>query len=155
MWWRRVRYTLLLLGLCAIATCPIAKRSCTAKSRAREAENLLETIADKVEKVVAATGKVPPTPAGPTPVPDCCQQGGTCKPDPATWAAQGWRDLEFTIDGEYRYTYEYIPDPSGTSATVRATGDVDCDDERGTYELHLTVKGTSVERSWTRTNPLE
>jgi hypothetical protein len=157
MWWRRVRYVLLLLGLCAIATCPIAKRSCTARSRAREADELLSLIGDRVAKVVSATGKVPPVAAGPSPVTSCCQQGGTCKSDPADWSAQGWHDLDFLIEDDFRYTYEYLPDPSGQSATVRAIGDLDCDDERGTYELHLSVsgQGSGVERSWTRTNPLE
>jgi hypothetical protein len=152
---RRLRWILTLLALCAIATCPAAKRSCTAKNRSREAENLLGALAERVATVVATTGKVPPAPAGPTPQPSCCEQGGTCKADPTAWSAPGWRDLQFSVDGEHRYVYQYLPDASGQSALLRATGDLDCDDVAAVYELRLTVKGTSVVRAWHRQNPYE
>lgn len=155
MWGRRLRWMLTLIALCSIATCPAAKRSCTAKNRAREADNLIGVIADRVATVVATTGKVPPTPAGPTPQPSCCEQGGACAPDAAIWNEPGWRELQFSVDGTYRYTYEYIPDPSGMSAIVRATGDLDCDGVMALYELKLTVKGTSVQRTWHRKNAYE
>ena len=155
MWARRLRYLLALTGLCAIATCPAAKRSCTTKNRSREAENLLGGLADRVATAVATTGKVPPTPAGPTPQPSCCEQGGTCKPDAALWESAGWRELQFSVDGAFRYTYQYVPDASGQSALLRATGDLDCDGVLATYELKLTVKGTGVQRTWQRKNPFE
>ena len=154
-WWRRLRYLLALLGLCAIATCPIAKRSCTAKGRAREADEVIDYLANRVADAVAATGKVPPLPAGPTPQPGCCEQGGTCAPDAKTFDEPGWRALQFSIDTPYRYTYEYVPDPSGGAATIRAIGDVDCNSKTSLYELHLTVKAGHVERAWTRTDPYE
>jgi hypothetical protein len=156
--WRRVRYLLALVGLCAIATCPTAKRSCTAKSHAREADDILDVLGDRIAAHVAATGKVPPTAAPPTPRPSCCEQGGTCSEDATTWSAPGWRELGFSIDGSYRYTYEYAPDPSGTEAIVRATGDLDCNGTLSSYELKLTVKpGTEreVERAWSRKDPYE
>jgi hypothetical protein len=155
MWGRRLRYVLVLLALCAIATCPAAKRSCTAKNRAREAENLLGVLADRVATVVATTGKVPPLPAGPTPEVSCCDRGGACQPDAALWDTPGWRELQFSVDGAYRYTYEYVPDASGRSALLRATGDLDCDGVIATYEVTLTVKATGVQRAWQRKNPFE
>jgi hypothetical protein len=151
--WRRLRYALALIGLCAIATCPAARRSCTAKQRAREAHDLLQVLGDRVAAHVAATGRVPPTAAPLTPRPACCEQGGTCSPDASTWSATGWRELEFTIDDPYRFAYEYAPDPSGHRAIVRAVGDLDCDDHPSTYELVLTVKGSEVERAWSHTHP--
>ncbi len=154
-WWGRVRYALALAGLCAIATCPIAKRSCTAKQRAREADDLLDYLADRVADAVTATGKVPPLHAGPTPQPACCDQGGTCAPDAHTFDTPAWHAIGFSIDTPYRYTYEYVPDPSGLSAIVRAVGDVDCNGTSSLYELKLEVKGTRVERTWTRKDPYE
>ena len=148
MWWRRLRYVLLLTALCAIATCPAAKRSCTAKTRAAEADQLLGYLADRVEAQSAATGRVPPTAAGPTPQPGCCEQGGTCGPDFAVWAQPGWRELGFSIDGAHRYSYQYAPDPSGLSATLRAIGDVDCDDTVSTVVVKLTIAGGKVSRAW-------
>ena len=153
--WRRVRYVLVLIGLCAIATCPAAKRSCTAKSRAREADDLLEVLGERVAAHVKATGRVPPTAAPPTPRPSCCEQGGTCSYDADTWSAPGWRELAFSIDGTYRFTYEYAPDPSGQSAIIRATGDLDCDGTSSTYELKLTVSAGDVTRAWSRKDPYE
>src|SRR5882724_8401686 len=147
MWWRRLRYLLLLIALCAIATCPTAKRSCTAKARAVEADDLLDYLADRVAAQVATTGRVPPTPAGLTPTSGCCEQGGVCRPHAAVWAASGWRELGFSIDGEHRFAYEYAPEPSGLGATLRAVGDVECAgraETRRTVELQLTVVGGKV-----------
>lgn len=155
MWWRRFRYVLALVALCGIATCPAAKRSCTAKNRAQEADDLLAVLADRVAQTVATTGRVPPTAAGPTPRVSCCDQGGTCAADAATWDVPGWRDLAFSIDGGFRYSYEYIPDSGGASATVRAIGDLDCNGLQGQYEVKLTVKGGVVGQVWTRKDPYE
>jgi hypothetical protein len=149
MWWRRLRYVLLLITLCAIATCPAAKRSCTAKTRAAEADELLGYLADRVAAEVAATGRVPPTAAGPTPAPACCDQAGrdgVCAPDAAVWAAPGWQALGFSIDGPYRYTYQYTPDPGGLSATLRAVGDLACEGRPDQVEVRLTVVGGKLSR---------
>jgi len=148
MWWRRLRYLLLLIALCAIATCPAAKRSCTARTRAAEADQLLGYLADRVAAQIATTGRVPPTPAGPTPEPACCDRGGSCPADAALWTAPGWRELGFSIDGEHRFSYQYAPDASGLAATLRAAGDVACDGTVRTVELKLTVAGGQVLRAW-------
>jgi hypothetical protein len=71
------------------------------------------------------------------------------------WNQPGWRELGFSVDGPYRYTYSYVPDPSGQSAIVRAVGDLDCDGTSSLYELKLTVVGTLVHRSWRRLKPYE
>lgn len=155
MWWRRLRYVLLLVALCAIATCPTAKRSCQAKNRAQEAEDILAYLADRVAASLAATGNVPPTAAGPTPLPDCCEQGGVCAKDTSRWLTPGWQALQFSIDDEHRYTYSYIPDPSGKAAVVRAVGDLDCDDVSSLYEIRVESAGNGVRRKWTRKNPYE
>ena len=150
MWWRRLRYALLLIALCAIATCPAARRSCTARTRSAEADQLLGYLADRVAARVAADGRVPATAAGPTPETSCCERGGTCPADAAAWAAPGWRELGFSIDGEHRFSYQYAPDPSGLAATLRATGDVACDGAVRTIELKLTVAGGQLLRAWSR-----
>lgn len=155
MWWRRLRYVLLLVALSAIATCPSAKRSCNAKQRAREADHLLEYLVERASQSVAATGRLPTTPAGPTPLPDCCEQGGVCAADVTQWKTPGWQALQFSIDGEHRYTYSYIPDPSGRSAILRAVGDVDCDDVTSLYEVKVEIDGGGLRRKWTRKNPSE
>lgn len=153
--WRPGRYVATLVGLCTLATYPIAHRSCVAKNRAREASTLLEVLGDRIAAYAKANGRVPPTAAGPTPQPSCCTRGGTCAADAAMWSAPGWRQLEFSVDGDFRYTYQYVPDPSGRSAIVRATGDLDCDGTTSTYELTLTVSGNDVRRAWSIRKPNE
>jgi hypothetical protein len=161
MWWRRLRYVLLLVALCAIATCPAAKRSCTAKTQAQEADDILEYLANRVASYYIEHGHLPPTPAGPTPTPAaCCEQGGACSPDATLWSTPGWRDLAFSVDGTFRYSYQYLPDASGTSAIVRATGDLDCDDKRSEYMIRLKVvptgaRATELTRTWSRIDPYE
>ena len=49
----------------------------------------------------------------------------------------------------YRYTYQYIPDPDGQSAMIRATGDLDCDGTAYADVLELRVDGKTVTRTWT------
>jgi hypothetical protein len=148
--WRRLRYVLGLAALCALATCPSAKRACTADIEARESDQLLDYLGDRIAEVVATTGKVPPVAAGPTPVPGCCEQGGACSADSVQWDAPGWRALGFSIDGAFRYTYQYEPDQTGESAIVKATGDLACDGSVRTDELHVSVDsdGKSVTRTW-------
>lgn len=149
LWWRRLRYALLLLGLCAVATCPTAKRACTSKARTREAEQMLGYLADRVEAHAAATGRVPPAAAGPTPEAGCCTHDrSTCAPDAAQWSAPGWRALAFSIDGEHRFSYQYLPDPSGLGATLRARGDLSCDETPTVVELTLTIAGGKLSRAW-------
>jgi len=170
MWWRRLRYVLLLVALCAIATCPAARRACVARTRAAEADQLLGYLADRVAAQVAATGRVPPAPAGPTPKGCCGANGaggagepggaggargdGVCNPDAALWAEPGWRALGFSIDGPHRYTYQYVPDASGLSATLRAVADLACDGAASTVELKLAVVGGTVTRAWSRSTPV-
>lgn len=153
--WKRMRYLATLLGLCALATYPIAHRSCVANNRAREATSLLEVLGERITAHVKATGRVPATAAGPTPHPSCCTRGGTCPPDAAMWTSPGWRALAFSVDGDFRYTYEYVPNPSGQSATVRATGDLDCDGVPSRYELTFIVNGNAVTRLWSIKEPTE
>jgi hypothetical protein len=155
MWWRRFRYLLALASLCAVATCPAAHRSCVARRDSREAELLLTYLAERVDAQVALTGRVPPLPAGPTPPAGCCEQGGQCPADDSQWTGSGWHALGFSIDTPFFYSYTYTPDPNGKAATLRATGDLDCDGSGGVYELHLEVDGDKVSRAWSRTDPYE
>lgn len=155
MWWRRLRYILLLVTLCAIATCPAAKRSCTAKARAVEAEQLVDYLTERVTASITSAGRVPAEPAGPTPAVSCCDQGGTCTADAALWDTPAWKALAFSVDNEHRFTYAYVPDPSGRSAIVRAIGDLDCDGVASTYEVEIAIGASGIETKHARKNPFE
>jgi hypothetical protein len=154
--WKKVRYVLVLLALCAMATCPAARRAWLRRERAREAPGLLDALADRVEARWKERSRLPLEPAGPTPpLGACCDQGGTCAVDDAQWQAGGWAALGFTIDDPHRYSYQYVPAPDGKSAIVRAVGDLDCDGVRGTYEIKLEPNGDHLMRTASEDGPLE
>lgn len=152
--WRRIRYVLVLIALCSIATCPAAHRSCRAKLRAREAPLLADALAQELTRLVAAGTPLPAVAAGPTPPAGaCCEQGGQCAPDPARWAVEPWRTLRFSMDRPHRYSVEYAPIPGG--ALLRVSGDVDCDGVIGSLSLRATVTGKTVTFERTASQPLE
>jgi hypothetical protein len=153
MWWRRIRYVLVLVALCSIATCPSAHRSCRATVRAREAEALLEVLTAELTRLAATTG-LPTTAAGPTPaVASCCEQGGQCAPNPALWQGEPWRALRFSLDAPARYAVQYAPTRNG--AVVRVLGDLDCDGVLASYELRASVLGRRVTFQRSTHLPLE
>ena len=144
--WRRIRYVLVLIALCSIATCPSAHRSCRAKLRAREAAQLLETLEAELARLVAAGAPLPSVAAGPTPPPNtCCEQGGQCAVDATRWTVEPWHTLRFSMDKPHRYSVEYAPIPGG--ALVRVSGDVDCDGVIGSLTVRALVTGTGSGRT--------
>lgn len=154
--WRRVRYVLILVGLCALATCPAAVRRWRTTERAREAPELLNVLADRIERVWRERARLPQEAAGPTPsVGACCDQGGECAAEAAQWAQGGWAALGFTIDDPHRYAYRYELIEGGRVAIIRAVGDLDCDNTYGTYELRLEPDGDHLTRTPSETNPTE
>lgn len=154
--WRRVRYVLILIGLCALATCPAAVRNWRTGERAREAPALLGLLADRVELIWRERARLPQEPAGPTPaVGSCCDQGGACAVDAAQWTQGGWAALGFTIDDPHRYAYRYELTEGGRVAILRAIGDLDCNGTYGTYELRLEPDGDHLTRTLSETKPRE
>jgi len=150
--WRRVRYVLILIGLCALATCPAAVR----RWRTTEAPELLGVLADRVELVWHERARFPQEPAALTPpAGSCCDQGGECAVDAKQWTQGGWAALGFTIDDPHRYSYQYELIEGGRVAVIRALGDLDCNNTYGTYELRLTPDGDHLTRTLTDTNPEE
>ena len=78
----------------------------------------------------------------------CCGGGGTepnhCKADSVAWAADPvWKALDFHIDEDNLFIYDYTSPADGKTFTATATGDLDCD---GT-EIVYTKTGTSINGS--------
>lgn len=154
--WKKARYVLVLVGLCALATCPSAVRAWHKRERAREAPELLDVLADRVEAVWKARGRFPAEPAGPTPpLGACCDQGGECAVDQDQWQRAGWAALGFTIDDPHRYSYAYQLVDGGKAAVIRATGDLDCNGTPGVYEVRLVPDGATLHRTSSVVDPLE
>ena len=152
--WRRARWLLALVGLCALATCPAAQRQCAAKRAAREAPALLEYLVERVRGYVAEHHALPDLTVGPTPeVGTCCSAGGTCAPEASRWDQPGWRTLGFSIDDRHRFAYQARRE--GAALVLTAIGDQDCDGVRATYEVRLTLDGDRVVEAWSQQQPLE
>jgi hypothetical protein len=154
--WRRVRYLLLLVTLCSLATCPAALRRSRAHQRSAEAPQVLRYLVERVGAVWKERGRLPQAVAGPTPpLASCCDQGGQCPAEPGAWNAPAWRLLDFSVDGPHRYSYQYEIAEGGRVAVLRATGDLDCDGVAGTVEVRLTPTGDKLIETWTRNLPEE
>jgi type IV pilus assembly protein PilA len=77
----------------------------------------------------------------------CCGGSGAspnhCAPDPVGFGNPVWKQLDFRIDEDSLFYYDY----SGTATTfsAAATGDLDCDDTEITYVMTGTaVNGSPV-----------
>ena len=151
-WGRRARYLATLIGLCAVATCPGARAQCVARQRTREARELSDYIVDRLREQIERGATLPRGAAGPTPPAGaCCDTGGECAVELAHWQTPAWQALAFTIDDPHRYSYQYIPDPDGQGATIRAIGDLDCDTTKSIYDTHVEVTGQGDEKTLTVT----
>jgi hypothetical protein len=141
--WRRGRFWAALFALCLLATCPRAWRDFQRHQRAHEAPDVLRYLRDLVrEQYTARNGRLPQQSAGPTPpIGRCCEQGGQCNVDNDLWTDPAWRELRFSLDEPFRYSYQYEVVDGGRSVVLRAIGDLDCDGIPSTYELRLDPDG--------------
>lgn len=73
---------------------------------------------------------------GPTPpLGACCKQPKhKCAPQQQLWTNPVWVALQFSVDDPHYYSYSYIV--KGNQFTARANGDLDCDGEYSTFEMH-------------------
>lgn len=140
--WRRARYWILLVTLCAAATCPAAKRTCDQRAHSREAETSLDYLEFALRGLAAKgqwiSASVPLTPAKGA----CCDTGGICGQDQDRWTHPTWQALGFTLDRAHYYSYEV--QVQGETVTLRATADLDCNGVFGTFERQLTRTPTGL-----------
>lgn len=119
------------------------------RSKAAEARANLGAICQGVASYVATermedgevvSGVLPPAaPRAPATVP--CGERVAWASDPA------WDDIGFAPADPLYYSYEYEPDADGQGFTVRAIGDLDCDQTTSLYELHGTVQDGTADCS--------
>jgi len=85
---------------------------------------------------------------GPTPpLGTCCKTGEKCAPDAAQWMANTWVALMFSVDDPHYYSYQYEVIDKQREFVVRAFGDLDCDGEYSTFEMHGIVDPNTGEPS--------
>ena len=138
--------SVLVLSLIAVAMagCKDSAEKYIARSRMTEAELQLNKLGKNAKRVYAETssyvvGTAAQLPAKPR-ASGCC--GGTnnhCAAAPAGFAGDAtWRALDFQIDEDSLFYYDYTG--TATEFTARATADLDCDGTEVTYELRGTVE---------------
>jgi prepilin-type N-terminal cleavage/methylation domain-containing protein len=89
----------------------------------------------------------PQAPTGVTPGATCCSLNALgkkkCPVVAAEWATPEWRALDFQMDKEFLFQYDYTPGGGGASFIARAIGDMDCDGTPITYQMDgTTINGT-------------
>lgn len=122
-------------------------RAATAPSHPPSVTQELERIDNLVRAAHRKTGKFPVGTTGPTPPRSCCDMPQhRCTAADAEWSGP-WSDLGFQPRTLH---YQYAYDGDGTSATITAIADLDCDGITATYTLEArVVKGlaeTSLKR---------
>lgn len=89
-----------------------------------------------------------PESIGPTPpLGTCCEQGGTCNPDPSLWEAKTWRDLGFEVTAPHNFSYEFKKTRDGkrVSYVALAYADLNCDGVYSTLSLYGKGSGKKIE----------
>ncbi len=114
------------------------------RSKASEPRTMVREIAERARARYAQTQTLPAS-VGPTPPSgSCCEKDdGVCPPDASLWNAEPWRQLDFRIEVEHRYSYEVRS--AGSQLTVLAQGDLDCDGVRSTFSLTGQVRDGLLE----------
>jgi len=129
-----------IIGILAAVAIPMFMDS---MKKAKKSEAMVQL--DKIQKKASeeyVTNAVFPAAAAPlTPAQDCCTQNAgnkrKCAVVAGDWAVASWQALDFSMDKEFFFQYQYAP----AGATYQATGrgDLDCDGTPITYQLNGSI----------------
>ncbi|MGN6104630.1 MAG: type IV pilin protein [Kofleriaceae bacterium] len=127
-----------IIGILAAVAIPMFMDSMK-KAKKSEALVQLNKIGNSAKERFITESTFPPTSAAITPATKCAANPkGKCAVNTADWAAQGWRELDFQMDEEFFFQYQY-DFTDATHFTAYAIGDLDNDDVMITY----TATGTA------------
>jgi type II secretory pathway pseudopilin PulG len=104
------------------------------KAKQPEAELQLRTLQRRIEAYQIEKATLPTGSTGATPASSCCNEPDMkCLPSYEDWDHPIWRQLDFQMTTRHYFRYSYESD--GQTFSVKAIGDLDCDDIEITYEL--------------------
>ena len=135
-----------IIGILAAVAIPMFMDS---MKTAKKSEALIQL--DKIGKRAVieynTNATFPAQPTGVTPGATCCSLNSLgkkkCPVVAAEWATPEWRALDFSMDKDFYFQYDYAPAGGGASFVARAIGDTDCDGTPVTYQMDgVTVSGT-------------
>ena len=117
------------------------------RANAKEVEGQfgLEILSDALKANAREYGKLIVGKAPLTPTVPCCQQAHQlCAPVAQDWATPIWQALFFKPEnGESRFQFSY--DSDGTTATLKAIGDMNCDGHSVEFVSHVTMNPATHE----------
>ncbi|MBL9017007.1 MAG: hypothetical protein JNL83_22665 [Myxococcales bacterium] len=124
-----------------------------ARSESDEAEVQLRKLQKNLQVSFQTNAEFPTGKAGPTPSGKaCCKQAGQRCAASTEWTrTPAWTELDFRIEEPTRFQYSYASD--GTTATVTAVGDLECDGKLETYTLSASVSAGDAAYKVTRPPP--
>jgi type IV pilus assembly protein PilA len=128
-----------IIGILAAVAIPAFMRYIK-KSKTTEAKQQVKKMADSAKVYYMEGAGRFPVAADLTPEADCCEDeanDGKCTPDATNWEADGWKQLDFSMDDPHYYRYQFASDNESDikTFTASATGDPSCRDEAQTYSL--------------------
>jgi type II secretory pathway pseudopilin PulG len=121
--------SIMVIGILAAVAIP-AFMDYMKKPKRTESSEQLNRLAKNLKVLYMQNGKLPAGHVGLTPPKSCCPS--KCV-DPDAWSDPVWQQLDFALTEPHLFQYSY--DSDGTTATVRAVTDLDCDGVSITYTL--------------------
>ena len=141
-----------IIGILAAVAIP-AFMDYMKKGKSSEAELQLAKIRTNAKTAYSVDSTVPAVTAPVTPGTTCCTQdaGGKkkCLVDATNWQTPAWRALDFQMDEQFYFQYQYTG--AAAAYTAVATGDLDCDGTPIAYTL--TGSAPDGNPSYTLTKP--
>jgi prepilin-type N-terminal cleavage/methylation domain-containing protein len=123
-----------IIGILAAIAIPMFADSMK-KSKKSEAMIQLDKLGKKAAEEYITNATFPTAAAPLTPAVDCCTQNfgnkRKCQVVAGDWAVATWQALDFTMDKDFYFQYQYAPGANVYAATAR--GDLDCDTTFITY----------------------
>jgi prepilin-type N-terminal cleavage/methylation domain-containing protein len=136
-----------IIGILAAVAIPMFLDSMK-KAKSSEAKIQLNKIGKAAKENFATKSQYPPVTTGVTPAASCCSMpnSGTnqhCGVAATDWQTANWQALDFEMNEQFLYQYDYTGSGVGSASTfnAHATGDIDCDGTFITYTLTGSATG--------------
>ena len=133
-----------IIGILALVAVP-SFLDAMKKAKKSEALVQLDKIGKRAKEAHTTNSGLYPAENPPlTPTAPCCDRvggKGKCAVATTDWQTNEWRALDFQMDTEFYFQYDYSPGSGNTSFQALAVGNLDCDADKVTY----TMDGSTVE----------
>ena len=135
-----------IIGILAAVAIPMFMDSMK-KAKKTEVMVQLDKIGKRAVEEYTTNATYPKESAPLTPTQSCCDQNSDgkrkCRVVADDWATDEWRALDFSLDKEFQFQYQYNATGGGSTFNAAGVGDLDCDGVFVTYSMDgQTVSGT-------------